>query len=350
MPCYHPLLRIENEHMYATAIDGHKYHPARIEKPDDINQRLEDLKNTPFYKKTIIPCRKCIGCRLDYSREWANRGYLEAKKSDNNYFVTLTYDDNYIYIPDTFISKNGITYTKTDDWNGTLIKDHFSKFIHDLRQIMDREQNHKGFKFLGCGEYGGKTNRPHYHVILFNIPLPSDTFYNSRLINKEFYFQNKYIERSWRYGISNITTATWSTIAYVSRYVTKKIYGTQAEEEYSSKGQIPEFIRMSKGIGRDYYENEKSNIYKNDEIIIKNRQGVHSTIPPKYFDKLYEKENPEKFNEIKNKRKKEIKDINKIKDKTFSMGRLEHLEIEERTHEEKHKKLKRHLECQTIKN
>lgn len=344
MACYHPLLRIENLQKTVTAMDGHKYHPAIIEKADDAIQRLEEYKNSPNYKITKIPCRKCIGCRLDYSKEWANRGYLESLKNKHNYFVTLTYDDDNIKILDEITTKNGITFTNNGEWNGVLIQEHFTKFIHDIRQIMQREYNKTEIKFMGCGEYGGKKQRPHYHIILFNCPLPVDSFYKPRIINKEIYWQNKIIERAWKYGISNITSTTWNTVAYVSRYITKKILGNDSEQNYAEKGQIKEFFRMSRGIGKEYYESNRENIIKNDEIIIKNRNGAVSQKPPKYFDKLTEKENPEALERNKLKRQKYAKDSAKIKDKQTTLTRLQQLAIDETTHNSKHLALKRRME------
>ena len=43
-----------------------------------------------------IPCGQCIGCRLDYSRNWANRAYLESLNYKYNYFITFTYNDENI--------------------------------------------------------------------------------------------------------------------------------------------------------------------------------------------------------------------------------------------------------------
>ena len=43
-----------------------------------------------------IPCGRCIGCKLDYSRQWANRCSLEATQWQNNYFITLTYANEYL--------------------------------------------------------------------------------------------------------------------------------------------------------------------------------------------------------------------------------------------------------------
>ena len=45
----------------------------------------------------LIPCGKCIGCRLDYSRHWADRMMLELETQKKAIFLTLTYDKNHIH-------------------------------------------------------------------------------------------------------------------------------------------------------------------------------------------------------------------------------------------------------------
>ena len=49
-----------------------------------------------FYKHFIIPCGQCIGCRIDYSKQWATRMLLENEYSSESHFITLTYDDTHV--------------------------------------------------------------------------------------------------------------------------------------------------------------------------------------------------------------------------------------------------------------
>ena len=65
-------------------------HPA-YGRPGDVTEFIE------------IPCGKCSGCRLQRSREWANRCMLELEYHKSSYFVTLTYDEAHVpihYYPD----------------------------------------------------------------------------------------------------------------------------------------------------------------------------------------------------------------------------------------------------------
>lgn len=346
MPCYHPLIRVENLNKIQKALDGHKYFKATIEHPNDYLQRIEELKNNLNYRYQLIPCGNCIGCRLEYSREWANRGYLETKSWKQNWFVTITYDDENMTTLEETKDQNEITYWNNGTWNGTLVPKELTQFIKNVRQIMKRKYNEDNIRFMACGEYGEEGQRPHYHIIFFNLNLPTDTFFEPKIINKETYFRNKIIEQAWTKGISNISEATWNNIAYTARYITKKVNGKTSSEHYASKGQTKEFLRVSRapGIGRYYYDEKKEEIYKNDEIIIVNKEGAISTKPPKYFDKLYEKDNPEHWKEIKAKRIRMAKMNAKLEDQTHSLTRLNHLAIKERTKASKVQTLKRSME------
>lgn len=352
MPCYKPLIRVEDTWKWTTAEDGHLYHPAKIISENNLEKYDNQQSWKNRYKYTQINCKECIGCRLDYSRDWANRGYLESLMSEGkNYFVTLTYRD--VEIPDEITTKNGNTYCESDseeEWKGTLNKKDGQKFIKALRQEMKRKYGVDGIRFMLAGEYGTEDERPHIHVILFNCPLPPETFKVHRVDwKKQTIYRNQIIEKTWTHGYSEIAEANWNTIAYVARYITKKQNGPQSEEEYAKKGQIKEFFITSRnpGIGKKYYDLHKDEIYKYDKVLIKNNKGSYWIKPPTYYDHFYEKEHPEEFEELKRKRKKEIIDSLKVKGTTTSLTRWEQLQIEMSTKEEKAKTLKRLLTTPT---
>ena len=354
MPCYTPLIRAEDTTKWTKAKDGHLYHPAEIFS----SQRLEDYDKKfriGRYNYTPIPCGKCIGCRLDYSRDWANRGYLESLYYEQNYFITLTYDEEHITIPEEMETEEGITYTdlKENEWKGILVPKEFKRFLNTFRKICEREFNHTGIRFIGCGEYGGQGKRPHYHLILFNCPLPIESFYKPRISwGKDTYFQNEIVERAWPNGISNISEANWNTIAYTARYITKKVNGKESEDFYAMQGQIPEFLRSSRqpGIARQYYEDHKKEIYEKDKIMITTRDGIQWVTPPKYFDRLFEKEDPERMKWIKDQRRK--KNINMLKAKAdlTSLTRWEQFLVDMEYKEDQTKALRRNQMDTLYKN
>lgn len=354
MPCYSPLLRCEEVGKWQKAKDGHLFHPAKIISTNNLEAFNYYTKSTAYFNFDIIPCNNCIGCRLDYSREWANRGYLEAITQPNAWFITLTYDDEHNFIPEEIILPTGHSFTELEpgDWKGSLQPNDLTQFMKNLRQIMKREYNHEGIKFIACGEYGGEGRRPHYHLILYNCPFPTDSFYEPRIDwEKNTYFQNKIIERAWGKGIVNITEANWNTIAYVARYITKKIKGKESDLYYAVQGEIKEIFRTSRGnektghsgIGYDYYEKHKDEIYRTDQIMIKNNKGIHYVRPPKYFDNMYEKENPERMKEIKRLRKVMTIANLKVKAQKTSLTAWEQLQVEQLYKDDQLKSLKREL-------
>ena len=123
-----------------------------------------------------VPCSKCIGCRLERSRQWAVRCVHEASLYENNSFITLTYRDD--CIPE----------------NGSLDPDAFQKFLKRLRYYAGP------FRFFGCGEYGEKTKRPHYHACLFNFDFPDRVLWKQH--RDVSYFRSALLEKCWPYGFS----------------------------------------------------------------------------------------------------------------------------------------------------
>lgn len=368
MSCYHPLIRIEDLYKTVKAEDGHSYHPAKIikcEAPNDL-EILKKYQGGMHYKATVIPCGKCIGCRLEYSKEWANRTYLESTlykekeitiskdkegkdikvKCNCNWFITLTYAEEHLTINEEYTDKNGITWTIEENDKATLVPEDLHRFINTFRQIMLREYGVSGIRFLACGEYGEQNLRPHYHIIFLNCPLPAKTFYNVRIKNGNMYYQNTIIERAWTKGISNICEATWNTMSYTARYITKKINGELEADVYWSNGIEKEFFRVSRdpGIGKPYYEIYKDKIYDYDRIMIKNLSGVHYEKPPKYFDDLLKEEDPDRWREIKWKREKEGANAQKLAGLETSLLQREQLEIEERSKQDQTKALIRAME------
>lgn len=84
MACYHPMFGIRTGEKTINGKDVIKIVGAF--KPVGV----------PDWKIVLIPCGRCIGCRLEYSRQWANRCMLELQYHDSAYFVTVTYDDEHV--------------------------------------------------------------------------------------------------------------------------------------------------------------------------------------------------------------------------------------------------------------
>ena len=100
-----------------------------------------------------IPCGHCLGCRLAYSRMWADRCMGEATLHESNYFITLTYDD--IHMP---YSKDVIDFGTGEYIYKTLSKRDCQLFMKRLRKNYQYDNK---VRFYLAGEYGSQTARPH---------------------------------------------------------------------------------------------------------------------------------------------------------------------------------------------
>ena len=281
--------------------------------PNYIRKQIKiwNVKN-PRYKIKQVPCNHCYACSLKYSQEIATLAMCECKKSEHNYFITLTYDKEHLpFKKELKIKEKGtdniITYFNNEELKPTLIPEHMHTFIHNLRQYMERTKDHKGIKYIYCGEYGETTQRPHYHLILMNCPLNIEDFYDFH-VDKNFkaHWKSKEIENYWDKGMIDIAECEWSSVAYVARYTAKKVAANYDKQKMYSECRIPEFLRRSTKLGEEYYKENKDKIYKTDEIIMKTVKGnIGNAKPPRYFDKLYEKEHPREMTLIKLSREKE---------------------------------------------
>lgn len=245
--------------------------------------------NMNYEINNSVPCRKCISCKLDNAKEWAIRSAFECKSSENNWFITLTYSDEFIPVSGCWISSREDIYTcRYSD---------LKRFVNSLRKHFERD-NIFGIKYLASSEYGSRTNRPHYHICFFGLPL-YDLEPTGEVSNLgHLYFVSKLIDKIWNKGIHKIGRVTYQSAGYVSRYTLKKV----KKLDYEKLGIEPEKLFMSKGIGKKYFEENKEHIYKYDVVNLNTDKGLIKLQPPRYFDRLYEKENSEHLQEIKNAR------------------------------------------------
>jgi hypothetical protein len=178
-------------------------------------------------------------------------------------FLTLTYNDESLPA------------------NESLVKEHLQLFIKRLRKFIEP----KKIKYFGCGEYGDKTDRPHYHVIVIGWMPELANCYRPDGRN----VASRDIERLWKYGNNTVGTVTKDSIQYVVGYIRKKIIGRMAEEVYE-KRQSP-FQLQSQKMGLDYAQNHK-------EIILESgitRDGVQVGVPRYYRKKLIDKDTYEEY-------------------------------------------------------
>lgn len=352
MPCYHPNIRLCDHYpeqfgeksktlaiinSYGDKFISYEYYEKR-------NRQFEAVGETYEFQK--IPCKLCCGCQEKYSKDWATRCMLEAQKWTQNFFITLTYDEEHIPRDDELVNKKTGEIFQNDNWEqGHLETKHSEKFIKDLRRYWEYHFNHKGIRFYLAGEYGSKTKRPHMHAILFNLPIKPEQLEVYKITqNGDMLWKCPEIEKIWGKGFISLAEVNWDTCAYVARYVMKKQKGKKSDEWYYEQGMSPEFVRMSNrpGIGLDFFKENFQKIYEHDEIIINgHKQSIQSVKPCEYYDRKYAEMFPEEMEKIKQNRKIVAKATNELKNRQSSLTEKERLAVEERSKNAKWNTLKR---------
>lgn len=238
----------------------------------------------------IQPCKQCLECRIAYSQSWAVRLMHESKSHENACFLTLTYDNENL------------------PKNASLNPTHLQTFWRDLRARLNyhyEEESNTKIKYFAVGEYGDKTQRPHYHAALFGGPFSvhgdvrgRDQEGDSHSGGRQFTHDD--IAQVWPYGIHRYSELTFESAAYVARYIVKKVSGTLKEVHYGDRES--EFSRSSNGIGKAFAELWKEDIYPHDKVVI---PGTGSFAVPQYYDRILEKVDPALFAYVKLQRERE---------------------------------------------
>lgn len=204
-----------------------------------------------------LPCGRCDQCKENKRIDWSIRCDMEGKMQPNSCFITLTYRDEVC-----------------PKW---LSKGHIKRFLKKIRR-----NGFKYDKYFCCGEYGEKTNRPHYHLILFGI-FPDDAqmvmnnkFTNEYAKTKSGYpvYESKKLENLWDKGFVMVNRFHQKEGFYVAGYVNKKT------------GHYDGFLMHSRNIGDDYMIENFMKLYE-ERLYIGSNGKVFSL--PRRFKQVMEK-------------------------------------------------------------
>lgn len=142
-------------------------------------------------------------------------------------FVTLTYDPQHVPA------------------DGSLSPEDLQLWLKRLRKRMVGTP----LRFFGVGEYGERTFRPHYHVILFGMrdcPRGGVKLHDAQ--RECSCFSCSIVRDTWGKGHISVGSVTLQSAGYVAGYCVKKLTDRR---DTRLKGRHPEFARMSRrpGIG-----------------------------------------------------------------------------------------------------
>lgn len=149
---------------------------------------------------------------------------LESALHESSVFSTLTYDEEHLPADRSVSVKAG------------------QDFIRSLRK-------RTGFplRYFLVGEYGDRTERPHYHAALFGLPACSGDVHVRHTVDCRCE-SCSVVASAWDRGGTSLGELNLSTAQYIAGYTTKKM--TKADD-VRLDGRAPEFARMSlrPGIG-----------------------------------------------------------------------------------------------------
>lgn len=177
-------------------------------------------------------CGKCFACLVNRRQAWLFRLYNESLTSNFTYFVTLSLDDN--------------------NCDGSLHKKDLQLFIKRLRHYLK-------FRYYAIGEYGTKTYRPHYHMIIF-----SETSLDVNLLSS-----------MWSKGFVTMSPAKIRRLNYILHYhVRPKLPKKLDDFEFEKSFQL-----FSKSLGLEkIIKTVRVPIYDGKKLKFKKRYQVDSNI------------------------------------------------------------------------
>lgn len=282
--------------------------------------------------RITVPCGRCAACLNRIRSGWAARLQAEWKASKTAYFITLTYNDDNLPFA---VDDDGLCEPSLDKREITLFLKRLRRSLEieyyrsTLREIMPEKHFGMKFRYFLVGEYGTKTGRPHYHLIIFNLPGNLDT--------TNYLIQKSWSKKGLSLGRSYIGSVSDQSINYVAGYV---INPKNAESL-----RISQFALMSRnpGIGAVYLDGMKQWHQENEAFYIPGSDGTKGVMPRYLKEKIFSKITREHHRHeiLPGLIKKQNDEINEI----ISRGESPWLNLEQRKEQ-----LTQRLKKQSLKN
>lgn len=222
-----------------------------------------------------VPCGKCMSCRNRTIAQWSFRLQKELEASDSAHFITLTYDSKHVPISEAgyktlcvrdvqlFFKRLRKAHAATETKSVYVgASGGLTEYISD-----DRGCPVRPIKYLMVGEYGSRTYRPHYHIILFNAKL-------------------ELIDQAWNLGRIHYGNVTEFSVRYCLKYMCKPPNFNKLPND----DRLRECRTMSRGLGLSYLTEEaiafhRSDLQNNTYIVTKG--GYRIGLPRYYKNRIY---------------------------------------------------------------
>lgn len=191
----------------------------------------------------LVSCAFCPGCRARRSASWAVRLEDEERSWDRSCFLTLTIRD-------------GLDPKLDPPSPERLRRRDLQLFFKKLRKAGLK------FKYYAVGEYGERSARAHYHLLVFGIDV------RDRVA----------VEAAWPWGLVDFGRLEAASVRYVTGYVMKAPLGRLRLHE-ERQGNAPPFSVMSRGLGARGCDARKHTIVTQGCI----RSGATRMVPPRFY-------------------------------------------------------------------
>lgn len=210
----------------------------------------------------IVPCGKCYACRSKRRNQWSARLTEEARYHERNgkqnLFITLTYDEE------------NVPFIQTDAGavRVAVLQD-VSAFVKRLRKSLYGSK--KGdLRFFAVSEYGPKTLRPHFHIILFGLPP------------KTIRILTRLIEKAWNYqGFVTVSHVTRGRIRYCAKYCLSEF---MLPDEITKAG-FKNGLRCSKGLGKCHLTKSWTEFYRRQSRLYYTTKEGYKVALPEYWQR-----------------------------------------------------------------
>lgn len=246
--CLNPLLSFDDDSYNLCFKVYHWFNIKKFTKLEDIKTNQLDFINQLIKKQKVkvFGCRQCFTCISSIKFDWYKRCQNEriTNKWQFIYFITLTFDNKHYYR-------------------------HNEKRLLSIwiRNNLKKLLGQNNFKYFAVGEYGSKTKRYHYHMLLFT----NDTFdlieFKKSKRNNTLYI-NDWFQKHWNYGFHSINLVD-SPAAF--KYCVK----------YTNKAQQLR-VFCSRGLGDVINDFEAVNVNEVPKSVLKNAYVRNWTAIKKY--------------------------------------------------------------------
>ena len=144
---------------------------------------------------------------------------------------------------------------------------------------------------MGCfvtGEYGDKTQRPHWHAIIFNY-WPKDSTLRRTNDRGDKIYASETLSKIWGKGLTEVGNVTFHSAGYVARYAAKKlVHGKDQEHDFH-----PISKKSNKhAIGKKWLETYWQDVFNHGRIVLPD--GTSTGIP-RYYEKWLKEHKPNEW-------------------------------------------------------